>query len=127
MTPDPNGPEGDRFIEWWQKQGVNNLGPAHRMTAWNAWVARASLSEAEQRLPTVRHQSCHDTCQRAVHMMKAHFATDAVERDAARYRFIRDCDSDTFDDLLLGAHRGGEFTDAAIDAAMQSSRSEESK
>lgn len=39
--PDPNGPEGDSFMEWWESQNTG-LGDAYRMTAWNAWRARAS-------------------------------------------------------------------------------------
>lgn len=43
---DPNGPEGDRFMAWWNSQDAG-LGAAYRMTAWNAWLASQSRSEGK--------------------------------------------------------------------------------
>ena len=45
MKPDPNGPEGDRFMAWWDSQNTG-LGAAYRMACWNAWIARSRLDEA---------------------------------------------------------------------------------
>lgn len=49
MKQDPNGTEGDEFMKWWSGQDTKRLSDACRFSAWNAWCARASLSEADQR------------------------------------------------------------------------------
>lgn len=50
-TYDPNGPEGDRFMAWWDSQSSGMKNPASRPACWRGWCAALSDSVAPLNVP----------------------------------------------------------------------------